>query len=359
MTMENIYYKLAKFLDAMPNGFPATESGIEIDILKKIFTEEDASVLMHLKMVFESAEQISKRTGLDCEFLKMKLPEMTDNGQIMGIRVGNFQIYRAAPFIFGIYEFQMKRMDKELAELCEKYDREAFGSIFFSENPPLMKTIPVGIEFSDDTTIEPYESITSMIEGSKSWSVRECVCKKEKSLLDRKCSKPTEVCLSFAPVENAFEHDSAARAITKEEAYSILKKCEEAGLVHMTSNYKSGHFYICNCCSCCCGPLSKYIAVSKNAAAKSNYKAVINIEECINCGVCADRCQAGAVEMKEYPVITDCIGCGLCVSTCPSGAIKLVRRDKQDIPHVPKNEREWMEIRARERGLLDEYKKLL
>ncbi len=357
--MENIYIKLADFLDTMPNGYPRTESGVEIEILKKIFSEEEASLFMKLRLSFETPEQISGRTGLEIDYLKKQLPVMKDKGQIMGIQIKNFSMYRAAPYVFGIYEFQMKNMDREMALLAEKYDNEVFAEKFFTTTPALMKTIPIGVEVADDTTIEPYESIASLIEGAKSWSVRDCVCKKEKSLLGKKCDKPMEVCLSFAPVEHAFDSDIAARAITKDEAYAILKMSEEAGLVHMTSNYKSGHFYICNCCKCCCGPLSKYIAVSKKAAAKSNYIAVVDSDACISCGVCLDRCQAGAIEMKDYAVITDCIGCGLCVSSCPANAIKLVKREKEDMQYVPKNEREWMELRAKDRGQNDDYKKML
>lgn len=108
---------------------------------------------------------------------------------------------------------------------------------------------------------------------------------------------------------------------------------EEAGLVHMTSNFKSGHFYICNCCKCCCGPLSKYISISKNAAAKSNYIAVVDNARCI--------------------------ACGICMSTSPEGAIRLEKRKPEDMQYVPANDREWMELRARSRGISDDYKKKL
>ncbi len=357
--MKSVYYKLREHLDTMPNGFPASESGVEIEILKKIFTEEEASLFINLKLKLETPQQISERTGIKLEVVERLLPEMKKKGQLLGITVKKFSLYKAIPYVFGIYEFQLKRMDKDMALLFEKYDKEAFAENFFSTSPALMKTIPIGIEVNDDTRIEPYESITGILEGAKSWAVRGCVCKTEKSLLGRKCSKPMEVCLSFAPVENAFDDDQSGRAITKDEAYKILKMSEEAGLVHMTSNVKSGHYYICNCCSCCCGPLTKYITVSKNAAAKSNYQAIVDKYACISCGICLDRCQADAIELNDFAIITNCIGCGLCVSTCPSGAIKLVRRDSSDSLPVPSDEREWMEMRVKERGIGDGYKKML
>ena len=356
--MENIYYKLRDFLNSIPNGFPPSESGTEIEILKMIFTEEEAEMFMKLKLSFETPEKISKRTGLDVEYLKKILPVMDKKGQVFGVSLGAVSLYKLLPYIFGVYEFQLGRINKRFAELNEEYGDEVFSKDFFSKTPPLMRTIPIGVEVKDDTKIEPYESVASLIEGAKSWGVRDCICKTEKSLLDKRCDKPLEVCMSFAPVEHAFDNTETGRAITKEEAYKILKMAEDAGLVHMTSNVKSGQYYICNCCKCCCGPLSKYIAVSKNAAAKSSYVAVVDTDACISCGVCTDRCQADAIEMKEYAVITDCLGCGLCVSACPVNAIKLQKRKDEDITAVPENELEWMELRAKARGIGEEYKKL-
>lgn len=356
--MESIYNKLRVHLDNMPNGFPATESGVEIEILKKIFTEEEAELFMKLRLKFETPEQISARTGVDLDLLKKRLPGMKEKGQLMGVTIGNVSIFKALPFVFGIYEFQVHRIDRELALLTQRYADEVFARDFCEKNPPLLKTIPIGIEFADDTKIEPYESVKALIDGAKAWSVRECICKKEKALLGKKCDKPSEVCLGFAPIEHVFDNDHASRAITKEEAYQILKLSEEAGLVHMTANIKSGHFYICNCCKCCCAALTSYIAISKNAAAKSNYRAVVDSGACIACGACADRCQANAIAVEEYAVITDCIGCGLCVSSCPVDAIKLVRREESDIAPVPVNEKEWMDWRAKDRGFSDDYKKL-
>lgn len=61
---DTIYHRLRERLDAIPNGFPATKSGVEIKILKKIFTDEEAGVFMKLKISFETAAKISARTGL-------------------------------------------------------------------------------------------------------------------------------------------------------------------------------------------------------------------------------------------------------------------------------------------------------
>ena len=134
---------------------------------------------------------------------------------------------------------------------------------------------------------------------------------------------------------------------------------EEAGLVHMTSNTKSGHIYICNCCKCCCHPLRQFNLHRKNAAAKSNYIAVVDKDLCTACGICLDRCQANAIEIDDCVIIGDCIGCGLCSTACPAGAIKMVKRAVDKLPGVPENEVEWFRQRAEARGIGNDYKKYL
>lgn len=356
---EQVYADLRMLLDTLPNGYPSTHNGVEMKILRKVFTGEEAGLFQKLRLNFETTEQISERTGIDLEYLKKILPQMSDKGQIFGIHLGTVSLYKLLPFVFGIYEFQLNRLDRDFVELFEEYIDIAFGKEFFGHKPALMKVIPVGIDVPDGSSIEPYESVAQLIENSKSWGVRDCICKKSRALEGHRCDKPMEVCFSFAPIEHAFDNAAGTRALTKEEAHGILKMAEDSGLVHMTSNMKSGHFYVCNCCKCCCHPLRQYNLHRKNAAAKSNYIAFVDKNLCIACGTCRDRCQVNAIEIEDCAMVGDCIGCGLCSTTCPSGAIIMLRKKGPDAPHVPEDELKWFEERANSRGIGTEYKKFL
>jgi len=44
--MAEVYEKLRERLDMFPQGFPKTQSGVELEILKNLFTEEEAKIAL-------------------------------------------------------------------------------------------------------------------------------------------------------------------------------------------------------------------------------------------------------------------------------------------------------------------------
>ncbi|OQX61559.1 MAG: 4Fe-4S ferredoxin [Desulfococcus sp. 4484_241] len=352
---EDIYRKLAKVLDTLPNGFPATEEGIEIKLLKKMFEPDEAELFCDLKLKFETVDDIAKRTGRPAEELAQRLNSMWERGLVFGVELGGVKLYKMMPWVFGLYEFHIKRMDREFVELCEAY-APYFGEQFFNHGPSLMRVVPIEKEISAGQQALPYESVSAIIENGLSFGVNDCICKKEQRMIGKGCDKPLEVCLAIAPVPNVFDNSPLGlRVISKEEAYDILKKSEEAGLVHLTANQKDGQFFICNCCGCCCGVLRAINEMGVTNAVESNYYARIDPDECIQCGLCAEeRCQVHAIEETEegYRVIREkCIGCGLCVSTCPSEAIRLYAKKPEERIEPPANEEQWFMLRGKARGV--------
>jgi len=353
---DEIFHKLAKVLDTLPNGFPATDSGVEIKLLKKIFRPEDSELFCDLRLSFETTQQISDRTGRPMEGLEQHLMAMQERGQIFGVDVGGVKLFKMVPWVFGIYEFQLPHLDRELAEMWEEY-LKVYGEQFFRNKPQLMQVVPVEKEIPNMQQALAYEQVSNIIENSQSFAVFDCICKKEKQLLDDGCDKPLEVCTAYAPIPGVFDNSDHYRTLSKDEAYGVLNKAEEAGLVHLTWNVEQGHYFICNCCGCCCGVLQGINDLGINASdvINSYYYAQIDADTCVACGTCKDeRCQVNAIEEGDdaYRVIREkCIGCGLCVTTCSSEAMKLVRKQPQEIVPPPKDEMDWFEKRGRERGV--------
>jgi Na+-translocating ferredoxin:NAD+ oxidoreductase subunit B len=353
---EEIYRRLAVVLDTLPNGFPATENGVEIKLLKKIFTPEQAELFGEMRLIFETAEQVAQRTGRPLEGLEEQLKAMGRAGQLFAIDLAGTWIFKMLPWVFGIYEFQNERLDKEFVELNEEFG-PIYGKQFFSQTPQLMQVLPIEKEIAVQQEALSYEKVSSLIEQNQSFLVNDCICKKEQGLLGHPCDRPMQVCLAMAPIPGIFDKAPKGKVLTREEAYALLKKTEEMGLVHLTSNMQSGHIYICNCCGCCCGVLGAInrLGIPASKVINSHYYAEIDPDKCLSCGICADeRCQVKAIEEGEVAYRIDperCIGCGLCISTCSGEAIRLVHKDQEKIVSPPIDEAAWFEERGRRRGV--------
>ena len=352
---DKVYRKLARRLDAIPNGFPATESGVELRLLAKIFAPEEAALAAVMRLAWEPATDIAARAGADTKTARRTLKRMVRKGLIF-VKKGNGQlIFKLMPFVVGIYEEQLPRLDAEMATLFEQYLQETQGGSMIHDPPAVHRVIPVDEAIPFDLEIFPYERASAMLERAKSWGVRDCICRVQRRLIGEECDHPVENCLTFAPVENAFGHGGTTRAITKEEALRILREAEEAGLVHSTGNYRDRHYYICNCCTCCCGVLRGVAEFgAPTAVVRSDFYAVVDADACAGCSDCIERCQFGALAVPEDVCEVDygrCVGCGLCTTVCPTDALHLERRPEGEVPPPPANIKEWMAQRAEERGI--------
>jgi electron transport complex protein RnfB len=351
---ENVYKKLARRLDAIPNGFPETESGIELKLLAKIYTPEEAALASEMRLTRESAGQIARRAGRDPAEATVILEEMVRRGLIHAKGEGKQRKFGLMPFIVGVYEEQLGRMDAEFARLFEEY-HQAFAGGVLSHSPSIHKVIPVEKSIPVEVQVFPYEQASALLNNAKSFGVQKCICRVQKALVGEPCKYPVEVCMVFAPTEGAFEDNPDIRVITKEEALQILRETEEAGLIHSSSNVREGHYYICNCCTCCCAIMRGVSRLGiENSVAKSDFYATVDPEMCTGCETCVERCQFSAPSLRDNISHVDqkrCVGCGLCVMTCPSGAMTLKRKPEDQISPTPRNIKEWAMERAENRGI--------
>ena len=129
----DVYRRLQKHLDALPVAYPATESGVELRILKRLFTPEEAEVALGLSAVPEPVEKIrappARRTPRRSS--SGSLDRMVEKGAIFGGRLlprSGKKRYSRAPLVIGMYEAQVDRLTKELQQDFEQYAREGFAS---------------------------------------------------------------------------------------------------------------------------------------------------------------------------------------------------------------------------------------
>jgi Na+-translocating ferredoxin:NAD+ oxidoreductase RNF subunit RnfB len=348
-----VYKQLAQLLDSLPNRFPSTKSGVEIRLLQKIFSLDEAALACAMRANPEPAAVISARAGTDARGGRDNLKRMAAKGLISIQRgEGEFTFF-LKPFIVGFYENQLPRMDAELAALFEDYFNETKGSLL-RDAPAHHRVIPVEKAIPFQIAIQPYECASALLEKALSWGVRDCICRVQQKLVGKGCDRPVNSCLVFAPVKNAFDRSKADRAITKEEALRILQETENAGLVHTVGNYRDGIDYICNCCTCCCGILRGIAQYGiSSAVAHSDFFLVVETEACTGCNICIERCQFNALSPSDGRVAVDlqhCMGCGICVVACSTDALHLERRPEKEIAPLPKGYGEWGAMRQASRG---------
>ena len=330
-----VFESLREHLHKLPLGAPKTGKGVEISLLRKLFTEEEAKLATLLTPIPEPVDALANRMGMDKKELSEKLDKMSRKGLIFRMGEGQQTAFNLVPILPGIYEFQVNNIDKETAEIFEEYYTAALGNEVFAAPTPFMKVAPVEKEIPSEIEVFPYEKVSELIKEADTIAVADCICRKEQKLVGKGCEAPTDNCLLFGHWARFYVGNGLARQVNQDEALEVLNKAEEAGLVHCTSNTQVGHMAICNCCGCCCGIL-RGITHLKNprAVAKSDFVLSINTEECIGCGACVDRCQVKALELQDDVAVVDrerCIGCGVCVMTCPVEALSLERKRADEI----------------------------
>ncbi len=353
--MNDVYKRLAAKLDGLPNGFPATDKGVELKILQKIFTPDEAEMALRMRPIPETAEAVAERVGKPLDEIRAMLDRMAKRGEIGSAKMKGAQVFMLVPFVVGIFEFQLNRLDKELSDLLHEYAPTLLGTLGEFE-PAVMRVVPLNIQIDAEHQVKPYEDLRQAMEKAKSFQLMECICRKEQALQGHKCRTDTEVCLAFANHENAYDKYPLGRIITKDKALDVLAKADKDGLVHSTYNVQKGQMFVCNCCSCCCGMIRGVNHFgAPHLMAKSNYVANIDQDACEACGICAEeRCPMTAISEDDgvYVVQPDqCIGCGACTTGCPTEAITLVRKPESEQDEPPKNIVDWYMKRAANRGV--------
>jgi Pyruvate/2-oxoacid:ferredoxin oxidoreductase delta subunit len=353
------YQLLAQRLDSLPNGYPPSPDSLELKILERLYSPQEAELASQLRLTKEDFRQIAERTGGNPKIIRDMLKSMAKRGLIDAGRIDGGLGYGLLPFVFGIYEYQVESLDAEFAQLFEDYYLQSFGNLLKIE-PAIHRVIPVRESVQVDMEIRPYESAVDIVKNAQAWGVLECICRKQKALIGDPCDHPLEICMTFNQKSGAYDNNSFIRALTLEEALDTLQVAAEAGLVHSVSNDQRGSSYICNCCTCSCGILRGISELGiANAVAQSAFVNTVEEDLCIACEDCLEYCQFEALSM-EFTVQVDqlrCVGCGVCVQSCPEDALSLARRSEREVVPVPISKSDWMQKRAAARNL--DFEKVL
>ncbi len=117
------------------------------------------------------------------------------------------------------------------------------------------------------------------------------------------------------------------------EAKEWMEYWDKKGYVHILM-FEGQDFVggICNCDYPTCGAIRGRLDYGVDShTVKGEYVAQVDYSQCNGCGVCAQRCQFGALKFEVTQEKANinafrCFGCGLCETACPRKAIKLTLR---------------------------------
>ena len=347
-----IYRDLQRHLDRLPMGFPETESGVDIRLLKRLFTPEEAKIAIQLSMIPEPLKRIynrAKKSGMSIEEIQQILDQMLYKGTLLVSEEGYDEKHysNAGFFAGGIYNFQVDRLTRDLIKDYRQHMEETRlkpksgqKRILPLRTIPVEKSIPVPEKFK----VSNYDNVRKIIEDARAQiAVVNCICRQSQDLLGESCTKThlRETCLMITP-DHAKRHVDMGigRYITKEEAFDILEKAQDAGLVLQPENTQQPDA-ICCCCGDCCVLLKSLKKHPRPADLyETNYYVGVVSELCTGCEECVERCQLDARDMVDRVAAVNldrCIGCGNCVVICEYDANRLYKKGEETIPSKDKD----------------------
>jgi NAD-dependent dihydropyrimidine dehydrogenase PreA subunit len=330
---DDVYVKLAEYLDSAPVGAPLTDNLLEI--LKVLYTPEEAVLAVKIPFLNTDLPTLVAVSGYKEEKLKKLLIGMVKKGTVFMSDKGKFRIL---PTMVGFAETefwpgkQTPEMER-LGRLWDKYIDEAFGKEVSGRETPLMRVVPVDESLEPGAVVTPHEQVDSLMDQLDYFAVGHCACRQIARFSGRdQCDHGTENCFHFGSMAKYSVTQGMAREITRDEAKQLIRGVHEQGLVHIASNHGGRISTMCSCCSDCCVWMRSMKELDlTDSIAKSNYVMRSDPELCTACGTCKERCPMEAITVDDVADVDGdkCIGCGICYPTCPSGAIRLVERGER------------------------------
>ena len=344
--MMGSYEKLRARFDMFPFGFPKTERGIELKLLEKLFSEEEAEVACTLNLMMtdspQSAQTIADKMGRDVNEIEAILELMTKKALIYGAGDRGHRVFALLPMIPGVCEFNVDNFDEETARLVEEYlYHDAWGPEMAKAQSALTRIVPVNQSVPSSSIIHSYDDAIGIIKAAKSITVMNCLCRTQKNLIGEGCGRPTETCLSFDFFAEHLISIGKGRALTKEEAIDVITKAADAGCYFSAANINDPVGFCC-CCNCCCHLAQVQTLFSMpgdtTLVAKSDFVAAVDLDLCTGCENCIEDCWFHALSMEEEHVVVNsakCVGCGKCVKACPAEALSLLRKSEEEREPLP------------------------
>jgi hypothetical protein len=185
--MTDVYEALAQHLDNLPAGYPRTESGVEMRILKRLFLPQEAEVATLLTMMPEAAGDIAERSGRDVDEVADQLAQMAAKGLIFRTSKGTRTLYSAAQFVVGIWEYHVNDLDEDLIRDVNEYMPTLLKKSWQGAKTKQLRVVPVAKSVSAGMAVMPFEAAEEIIKKQSNIVVAPCICRKEQKMIGNGC----------------------------------------------------------------------------------------------------------------------------------------------------------------------------
>ncbi len=303
---------LANHLNRTKTG---SKSGIkygdpEYMILEPVVTDEMAEVGMHLGFRKErSAQDIAALCGKSVDEAEKRLWELAVAGVCFVNKIDGVDKYWTDLWVPGIMEMMAGHKENvekypQIAEAFEAYGRvrgaKTAGN--FPVGLGLMRVIPIEQAVEGETRRASYEEVSKYLNENTIFTVADCSCRTVRKTMGEGCGHLAEdMCIQMGHAAEYYIRTGRGRQITREEAFEIIKRAEENGLMHQIPNTDGiGKTHaICNCCGCSCLSLRTAEMFLNNDMVRSNYTAKVDKDKCVACGECVTNCPVNALQLGQ------------------------------------------------------------
>ncbi len=288
-----------------------TYDDCEYKMFDTIVDDDMCSIMMHMRLEKpRTAEEIAKRAKKDLAFTLEQLEKLLYVGAIRETEEGGVRRFHYTVWVPGIMEDVLgndEQCEKYpiLGECFEEYTRKRIALLapMLDTGMCFMRVMPVESAIQSDSHAASFDEISHLIENATAISVGPCSCRRSRRLMGEGCGHLEEdMCIYLNENARSYIKTGKHRAITKEEAYEIMKRAEDNGLVHevdQTLGFEDAPGAICNCCGCSCYSLRIANMFRKPNGIRSNFKAVVDRSKCVACGQCVENCQTNALKLGQ------------------------------------------------------------
>ena len=321
----------------------------EYKLLECVVTDEMAEAALCLKFREpRSAEEVAAVWGRPVEETERILQRCGDVGAAMFRDDDGVNMYWLELWVPGHMEMVVNNSENykkypQIGEAFDGYGKKkaplTAGNFPIGTGP--MRTIPIESAIDGETRRASYEEISGYLNSATTFSVSDCSCRTSRESMGEGCGHLKEdMCIQLDDAADYYIQSGKGRQITREEAFEIIKKAEENGLMHNIPNIEEvGHTHaICNCCGCGCYAVRNANMWRNPDFIKSNYLAKVDMDKCVACGECVENCPTNALALGQK----------LCADTLP-------RKKKPDLPHNTEWGPEYWNVEYRtNRAVVDE-----